>query len=286
MTGLLKSARKVLARSDRVMLSSKTVVITGASSGLGAELARQLAPMRSNLVLCARDVGKLELVAQQCRGFGASVVVVKGDVTCSGDCKRFIGQAVASFGGIDILINNAGISMCAPFSDVKDVSIFEKLMQVNYLGNVYCVHAALPFLKERKGLVVCLSSLQAKLVIPGQSGYAASKHALQGFYDALRMELSGQVDVMMVLPSWIQGTGMRCMALNTDGGLVGENAKPHKRNALSVVCCAKKIIRAMCQRKRDVVLPGHYRFIVVLRALFGSWIDGMIKRKFKSLFRG
>src|SRR5207237_9491173 len=135
-------------------MKNKVVVITGASKGIGAELARQLAAKGARLVLAARSEKELEQVAGDCRKAGASVVTVKADVTNERDCQAIMSGAVVAFGRLDVLVNNAGASMWACFEDIDDMSILKRLMDVNYMGAVYCTRHALPHLRDTKGLLV------------------------------------------------------------------------------------------------------------------------------------
>jgi NAD(P)-dependent dehydrogenase (short-subunit alcohol dehydrogenase family) len=195
------------------------VIITGASSGIGKELALQLAEQGAQLVLAARSADLLEQVADECRAKGAAAaaeavaVAVPTDVTEIEQCRKLVGQAVANYGRIDMLVNNAGTTMWARLEEVKDLSIYEKIMRANYLGSVYCTYFALPYLKQSRGRIVGISSLTGKAGVPTRSGYAASKHAMAGFFDSLRIELAGSgVSVTMAYPGFV-ATGVRRVAL-------------------------------------------------------------------------
>ena len=178
------------------MFETKTVILTGASSGLGAVLAEAFAREGANLALFARNENGLRETEARCQKQGARCLVVVGDVTQPTDCERLVTQTVSEFGGVDYLVSNAGASMWARFEDVEDVSIFRKLMETNYLGTVHCMHYVLPHLKQSQGMVVAISSIQGKIGVPLHTGYVASKHAVQGFFEALRIELDGSgVDV-------------------------------------------------------------------------------------------
>jgi NAD(P)-dependent dehydrogenase (short-subunit alcohol dehydrogenase family) len=142
-------------------------------------------------------------------------------------CQQLVEKAIATFGQIDSLINNAGISMVTRFDEITDLSIFEQVMQVNYLGAVYCTHYALPYLKASRGLLVAISSLCGKTAVPTRSGYVASKHAMQGFFDTLRIELRGTgVDVLVVSPGFV-ATDIRERALGANGQPLGQSPR-HK----------------------------------------------------------
>ncbi|MCY3665879.1 MAG: SDR family oxidoreductase, partial [Gemmatimonadetes bacterium] len=199
-------------------LSNKTVVITGASAGLGATLAVECAQQGARLVLLARNAERLGAVAQECEQLGSEVLTVVGNVAIAEDGKRLVEAAIERFGHIDYLVANAGVSMWTAFAAIEDVTLFRTLMEVNYLGAVHCVHPALSHLKESKGLFVVISSIQGQVGVPLHTGYSASKHALQGFCDALRMEVAESgVEVMTVLLHWLKGTELRQRALGRDG---------------------------------------------------------------------
>ena len=236
------------------MFGEKTVVITGASSGLGAALALAFAKRGANLVLFSRNGEKLREVETVCRESGSESLVVIGDVTVPEDCKRLVECSLSHYGSLDYLIANAGVSMWAKFEEVEDVSIFRRLVETNYLGAVYCVYYALPHLKKNGGMVVAVSSIQGKIGVPLHTGYVASKHALQGFCESLRTELGGSgVDVLTVLPHWLRGTDLRKNAFGKDGNLVGPSTRKHSKESVALEDCCQAIIEAIGKRKRELV---------------------------------
>ncbi|MBZ4407401.1 SDR family oxidoreductase [Myxococcus sp. MISCRS1] len=236
-------------------MQGKCVVVTGASMGIGEELSVALAARGANLVLAARSEEALQRVKQRCEAAGGKAVAVATDVGDPEACRRMVEKAVEAFGGVDVLVNNAGISMDAKFEDVTDLGIFERLMRINYLGAVYCTHAALPYLKARRGLLVAISSLTGKTGVPTRTGYAASKHAMHGFFDSLRVELMGTgVDVTVVCPGFVS-TNVRANALGKDGKPLQVSAHDESEgNNMDVATCVAIILRAMDQREREVVM--------------------------------
>ncbi|MEE9466417.1 MAG: SDR family oxidoreductase, partial [Candidatus Neomarinimicrobiota bacterium] len=197
---------------------SKSVIITGASSGIGAELARQLAAQGARLALAARRTELLEQVADDCVQLGGEAVAIPTDVTVRENCAALVDRTVDVFGGIDMLVNNAGISMHVLFAEIDDLDIFERVMQVNYLGAVACTHYALPHLLAAQGRIVVVSSLTGKTGVPTRTGYSASKHALHGFFDGLRAELAGcGVSVTIACPGFVD-TGIRRYHVGPDSG--------------------------------------------------------------------
>ncbi len=150
-------------------MKDTVVIITGASKGIGAELARQLAAKGAKLVIAARHEKELEAVADECRKLGASVVAARADVALERDCAALVSGAMVAFGRVDTLINNAGMSMWARFEDIEDLSILERIMRVNYMGAVYCTAAALPFLRATRGRIVGISSLAGRTGVPPET---------------------------------------------------------------------------------------------------------------------
>ena len=190
------------------MFSGKTVVITGASSGLGEALAAGVAEAGGDLALLARDAGKLDAVAERCRGAGARVVDVPGDVVKAGDCERLITAALEEFSSIDHLVLNAGVSMWARFEEVENPELFSNIMDTNYLGAVNCVRPALASLKTGGGLITAISSVQGITGVPSHTGYCASKHAMVGLTRTLALEVAKKgITVNAVCPAYVE-TGM------------------------------------------------------------------------------
>ena len=241
----------------------KAVIITGASAGIGRELALMLAEQGAWLALAARNAEKLEEVAAQCRQRGVKAVVVPIDVTEQSQCRNLIERTVAEYSRIDVLINNAGISMWARFDEISDLSLIEQIMRVNYFGSVYCTHYALPFLKQTQGRIVGISSLTGKTGVPTRSGYAASKHAMAGFFDTLRIELADYgVSVTMIYPGFV-ATEVRQRAFAMDGKPLGISPVREDK-VMTVDTCARLIVKAAAQRKRELVMT--------LRGKLGMWL--------------
>ena len=256
-------------------MKNKTVVLTGASEGIGEALALALAAQGANLVLAARNQAKLNGVRQRCQAQQAQVLAVQTDVAKREDCQNLIQQAVGFFGGLDVLINNAGISMSVRFDDIDDLSIFERLMRVNYLGVVHCTHHALPHLKTRRGLLVAISSWQGKAGFPLSSGYAASKHALQGLCDSLRIELYPHgVDVLVVSPGPVDTAihSRKFGRTGNNGGAV------QQQDLMSPEQCAQLIVQAIARRERDVVLTLRGKLIPWLKLIAPRVLDQMLAR--------
>ncbi|AEI62866.1 short chain dehydrogenase [Corallococcus macrosporus] len=249
------------------------MVITGASAGIGEALAAVLAGRGANLVLAARNEEALQRVKARCEAAGGRAVAVPTDVGDAEACRLLVERAVEAFGGIDVLVNNAGVTMDARVDEVRDLSLFDRLMRINYLGAVYCTHHALPHLKARRGLVVAVSSLTGKTGVPNRSGYAASKHAMHGFFDSLRIELRGTgVDVTVVCPGFV-ATHIRDNALGADGQPVRRSKHDESAGNMDVDTCVAITLKAMERREREVVMTTKARIAQFLKLVAPGVVD-------------
>ena len=257
----------------------KTIVITGASDGIGAEMARQLAAQYKDqvaLVLAARNETLLHAVADECTALGAQALVVLTDVSIEAQCHRLIAMAVDRFGGIDALINNAGMSAQALFADVtrEDLHWYEDLMRVNLWGSVWCTHAALPHLQASRGSIIAVSSLAGLIGVPGRTAYSATKFAMTGFFEALRAELRGAgVSVTTAYPGVVD-TQIRYRGLNAQGVAAGSSGLKED-GAMTVQVCAQLILQGMEQRKREVVMTGKGKFGRFLKLIAPGKVEKM-----------
>ena len=256
--------------------ANKVIVITGASDGIGAELARQLAAERPRLVLAARSAEGLEHVRRQCRARGAEVIDVVTDVGVEGDCRRLMERAMTTFGDVDILVANAGISMHAPFDAIEDFGTFERLFRINAMGTIWCVRYAYPSLKRTRGLVVGVSSLAGKTGVPERTTYCTSKFAQSGFLEALRIEAHGHgVAVLTVFPGVVQ-TEIRRHGWNGRGETAGFSGLSEE-GAMSVEECARRIVEAMRRREREVVMTAKARVALWLKLIAPALVDRMAR---------
>ncbi|MFZ3324167.1 MAG: SDR family oxidoreductase [Usitatibacter sp.] len=258
-------------------MKDNVVAITGASKGIGAELARQLAAKGARLVLAARSENELEDVAAECRKRGANVVTIRADVAVERDCQALVAGAVLAFGRLDTLVNNAGATMWARFEDIHDMAILERIMQVNYMGAVYCTHHALPHLRASRGRIVGISSLAGKVGVPTRTGYSAAKHAMTGFFDSLRIELADSgVTVTMIYPGFV-ATGIRENATGPDGKPI--LVSPVKEGeVMSVEECARRIVKAIERRDREVIMTARGKMGQWLKLIAPSLVDRIAKR--------
>jgi NAD(P)-dependent dehydrogenase (short-subunit alcohol dehydrogenase family) len=263
----------------------KVVIVTGASHGIGEEIALALAAQGARLVLAARRADELARVVEACRrvtarGGGVAAgdaIAVATDVTIPSDCERLVARAVEAFGCIDMLVNNAGLGMWARVDEVRDLSIFDRVMRVNYFGAVHCTVYALPHLKASRGRILCVSSLAGRSGVPLRSGYAASKHAMNGFFDSLRIELRDSgVTVTLVCPGFV-GTGAQGRNLGATGAPLG--ASPVKASAvMTPEECARIAVAAAAARRREVILSARGRVGLWLKPFFPALVDGFAAR--------
>lgn len=254
----------------------KVVVITGGTEGIGKALIDALIPLGAKISTCGRNHDKLYNL--QFQYANVMLHAETCDVSNEQDCKKFIESTLKTFGGIDILINNAGISMRALVQDA-DVEVIRKVMAVNFYGAVYCTKFALPSIIERKGSIVGVSSIAGYRGLPGRSAYSASKFALQGWLEALRTELFDTgVNVMWVCPGFTT-SNIRNAALNKEGQPQGESLMDETK-MMPAAECAKYIIQAIEKRKRTLVLTFTGKRTVLLNRFFPSWTDKMVHKFF------
>jgi short-subunit dehydrogenase len=262
------------------MLKGHRIILTGASEGIGRALALALAAGGARLALAARDRQRLESLAQECRARGGEARALPTDVTNTQDCEWLVDETVKAFGGIDVLVHNAGITMWSRFDELKDLSIFERLLEVNYLAPVRLTALALPELKKSRGLLVAVASLAGLTGVPERSGYAASKHAMIGFFDSLRIELAGSgVDVSVIAPDFVVSE-IHKRAIGPDGEPLGESPMMQSR-IMTAEDCAARIVRAIGKRKRLVLMSARGRLGRWLKLLAPAVIDRIAAKAIK-----
>jgi short-subunit dehydrogenase len=256
--------------------ANKVVVVTGGTDGIGKALIQKLIPLGAKVATCGRNYDKLYNL--QLQYSNVMLHAETCDVSKESECRRFIESTVNTFGGIDILINNAGISMRALVQDL-DVEVIRKVMDVNFFGAVYCTKFALPHIIERQGSIVGISSIAGYRGLPGRSGYSASKFALQGFLEALRTEiLETNVHVMWVCPVFTT-SNIRQGALNENANVGGESAMDESK-MVPAEEVADDILTAIEKRKRTAVMTFTGKRTVLLNKFFPSWTDKMVRKFF------
>lgn len=253
-------------------MQKKVVVITGASSGIGKALAEKYADEGWNVVVAARREERLLELKNKLKH--TTVLTVKTDVTSESDCKNLVEKAIEKFGQIDLLINNAGISMRALFNQT-DLDVMRKVMDVNYWGTVYCTKYAMPYLLKSKGSLAGIISVGGYIGLPGRTGYSASKFAVRGFLETVRIEnLKTGLHVLIAAPGFT-ASEIRKSALNGAGKQQGET--PRNEDAMmSAEECAIHIFNAVQKRKRELVLTFvEGKFTVFLSKFFPRFVEKM-----------
>jgi short-subunit dehydrogenase len=244
-------------------MKGRRIILTGASEGIGRALALELAARGARVALAARDRHRLETLAQECRARGGETLAIPTDVTSEQDLEWLVTETVKSFGGVDVVIHNAGITMWSRFDALTDLAIFERLMEVNYLAPVRLTAQALPHLKQSRGLLVAVASLAGLTGVPERSGYAASKHAMIGFFDSLRIELAGSgVDVTVVAPDFVVSE-IHKRAIGPDGEPLGSSPMMQSK-IMTAEECAQRIVHAIGKRQRMLLMS--------MRGKWGRWL--------------
>jgi short-subunit dehydrogenase len=260
-------------------LNDKIVIITGASSGIGKSLAQEFAKRGAHLVLAARQYVTLCEIAQGLeKQYNIKAIAVACDVAVEQDCENLIKQAILTFGKIDILINNAGISMRALFKDV-DLKVLKSLMDVNFWGTVYCTKYALPYIFTTKGSIVGVSSIAGYKGLPGRTGYSASKFAMNGFLDALRVEnLHTGVHILTACPGFT-ASNIRNTALAKDGTQQGESTLQEEK-MMTTGEVAIIITDGVENRDRTLIMTGQGKLTVALTKLLPALLDKLVYNVF------
>lgn len=258
------------------MFTNKVVAITGGTEGIGKALVEEFLSRGAKVATCSRTIEKLHQLELDCTG--KPLLAIVADVSKEEDCKNFIDKTIQEFSKIDILINNAGISMRALFKDTE-LSTLKKLMDINFWGTVYCTKFALDTILENKGTIVGVSSVAGYRGLPGRSGYSASKFAVNGWLEALRTELlETGVNVMWVCPGFTK-SNIRNVALNKDAKPQGESPL-NESKLMTAEECARHIIKAIAKRKRTLVLTFTGKETVFMNRFFPALTDKLTRKFF------
>ena len=251
-------------------MKNKVVVITGSSSGIGRALAKEFASKGARLALAARRIEMLQELQSELPE--TEILIRKTDVSDENDCRLLIEETIKRFGQIDILINNAGISMRALFEEV-DLKVIRQLMDVNFFGTVYCSKYALPYLLKTKGSLVGVISIAGYVGLPGRTGYSASKFAIRGFLETVRIEnLKKGLHVLIAAPGFT-ASEVRKSALTSDGSQQGETPRDES-NMMSSEECAHHIVCAIQKRKRELIMTFMQgKMTILMGKLFPSLLD-------------
>ena len=254
-------------------LKGKTVVVTGASSGIGEALARECAVQGANVVLGARSLQKLQLIVGDIRSKGGEATYCAVDVTKPEECRNLIDTAVGEYGGLDVLICNAGLSMRALFDDV-DLEVLHRLMDVNFWGTVNCCKYALPYLQRAKGSIVGVSSVAGLHGLPGRTGYSASKYAMTGFLETLRIEnLRKGLHVMIACPGFT-ASNVRFSALTADGKQQGATPR-NESKMMTPEEVARIVAKGILRRKRLCLMESEGRATHFVKKFAPAFLDRM-----------
>ncbi|MGN6211836.1 SDR family oxidoreductase [Parafilimonas sp.] len=256
--------------------TNKVVLVTGGTDGIGKALVYSLMQQGAKVVTCGRDYDKLYHL--QTVYAGKPLLALSADVSNEADCKQMVNQAIATFGTIHILINNAGISMRALFSET-DLETIRRVMDINFWGAVYCTKYALPHILKNKGTVAAISSIAGYRGLPGRSGYSASKFALQGWMEALRTELlDSGVNVMWACPGFTK-SNIRNVALNKNSQPQGETPLDEE-SLMTAEEVAEHILKAIEKRKRTLVLSGQGKQTIFLTRFMPELADKLVHKFF------
>jgi len=250
-------------------MKNKVVVITGGSSGIGKALAEQFGLRGSKVVITGRNEQELQATVAELSAKGIQIKGFRADVSVEEDNRQMAEFTIKHFGTIDILINNAGISMRALFEEV-DLAVVKKVMDINFYGVLYATKYCLPEIKRNKGSIIGISSIAGYRGLPGRTGYSASKFALNGFLEVLRTELlKTGVHVLTASPGFT-ASNIRKRSLTKDGSSQGESPREEDK-MMSAEECAKHIYNATVSRRRTLILTSQGKLAVFLN----KWLPGL-----------
>jgi short-subunit dehydrogenase len=265
-------------------MPTPTILITGGTSGIGRACALAFGRAGYQVAFTGRDEVKLTETAQALAAANIACLAIRADVGDEVAAERAVQEAVARFGGLDVLINNAGISMRARFQDA-DLDVIKRLMQTNFFGTVFTTKFALPYLLKSKGSIVGISSIAGYRGLPGRTGYSASKFAMNGFLESLRTELLDQgVHVLTAAPGFT-ASNIRQTALAADGSSQGESPRD-EGSMMTSETVADELLKAVQQRKRTMVLTGQGKFVVFMNKWLPGLMDTLVLRNFQKEEKG
>lgn len=252
-------------------MKDKVVIITGATSGIGKAIAIAFAKRGARITISGRNQESLQQTETELKKYTSDILSIQMDVSIESDCVRLINETLNRFGSIDILINNAGISMRALFSEV-DLSVIKKVMDTNFWGTVYCSRYAMKPLLKSKGTIVGISSIAGIKGLPARSGYSASKFAMNGFLESLRIEnLKTGVHVLICCPGFT-ASNIRNTALSKNGEMQGESPRDEVK-MMQPDEVAEALIKAIEKRKSTLILTRQGKLTNLLNKFFPRWLD-------------
>lgn len=254
------------------MMRDKVVLVTGGTSGIGLACAQEFGKQGARIVITGRGQDKLKAAEDQLKADGIEVLAIQADAASEDDNARMIAQTMNTWGRLDVLICNAGISMRALFEEV-DMKVFKQVMDINFYGTVYAVKYALPYLLKSKGAIIGISSINGRRGTPARSAYTASKYAMEGFFESLRTEvMKRDVHVLVVCPGFT-ASNIRNVALTADGSTQGESPRDEGK-MMTAEEVAVQTFKALKNKKRDLVLTGEGKMAVFLN----KWIPGVVDK--------
>lgn len=257
-------------------MKDKAIIITGGSSGIGRALAIEFARNQSKVLVTGRGEDELEAAKRYFNSEGLDINILQADVSRLEDNQKMVDEALRLFGKIDVLVNNAGISMRALFDELN-LEVIRKVMDTNFFGVVYATKYCLPEIIKNKGSIIGISSIAGYRGLPGRTGYSASKFALNGFLEALRAEtLHMGVHVLTACPGFT-ASNIRRKALTKDGHPQGESPRTEE-SMMTAEECAAHIYKATVKRKKFLVLTGQGKLAVFLNKRFPGWMDSLVYR--------
>lgn len=255
-------------------MKNKVILITGGSSGIGKACAFAFGRAGAKVAFSGRNMQALEQTAQELTAAGIDNLPIQADVSVQEQCERMVQETVAKYGSMDVLINNAGISMRALFQDV-DLDVLKQVMDINFWGTVYTTKYALPYIQNAKGSIIGISSVAGYRGLPARTGYSASKFAMHGFLETLRTELlySG-VHVLLACPGFT-ASNIRNTALAADGRQQGETPRD-EQEMMSAEEVADRILKATIKRKRDLIMTTQGKMAVWVNKLLPGLADKLV----------
>lgn len=256
--------------------AGKVVVVTGASSGIGLAISREFARAGSRIAMVARSEEKLAELVDDINSTGGEAVAIVADVTDEKQCQLMVEKCIARFGRLDILINNAGISMRASFTDT-DIKVLRRVMEVNFWGTVNCTKYALPHLLANRGVLVGISSVAGFHGLPGRTGYSASKFAMHGFLETIRIEHFFSGMHVMILAPGFTASNIRYHALTADGREQGETPRLEEK-MMQPEYVARWVMKGIRKKKRNKILTWNGRFIAFFQRIIPWIVDWAIFR--------